>query len=1207
MEAAPAVDVSTYGTRSRTRGAARPNYAEDADTEVDVSTVKTSTPVATPAAKTAIPVSKKKAARDSLMGPDATQAGASHAKEATTTAPTRKRKAASTTQSAAATPAPSVSSASVRKTAARHSSIMTFSNCNNCLNEKGELVADDGTRLGVNDNVYLVAEPPSEPYYICRIMQFLHSNAGDVESPVDWILVNWWYRPQDCQRFNSDTRMLYATMQSEECPLSTLRGKCTVKHRSEITSLEDYRRQNDCFYFSQFFDRFIRRSYECIPVDTIVNVQDAVKKALNDRYKYVVVETGRVKELTSAVKTCKSCTKYCASDESVDCAICHNSYHMNCVDPPLPRKPTRGFAWACAPCSRASDQQDGAKPWADSLSEEGHVSDEPVAENKVANAPGTSTEPAVETPMKQSEALKVNRWQMRYFGIHARPEDAFYDDSIYPRASSRIGPRHQANVPAWQGHPADPAKPSDTKKRTVKGGAGVKGNGKAAKDGQAGADTERGKGKRHKKSMGEIAEHLVRGEDYPNDDERSTSKLLFKMPDLGSSRADNEAFIDDYMNSTEGYAKRIGVPPFGANFLDKALELLKDSNYVKDAALEKLAKVDRRKDLHEPLLSKHELIKFEEGVAKFGSEHRLVRLHMRSSLPHADIVRFYYLWKKTPKGREIWGKFSGRKGSKHTADKGAAKRVQDELGDDQDDSAFDNDKAQKQRRGFVCKFCNALASPQWRRAPGISQGQTAMVDVNQATKEKEKREKRVIALCLSCANLWRKYAVQWEEPEDLLKKAVPGNKGLQRRKAEEIAIQHDLNAELTALPSIEHGHEPPKKKAKSGAADKIKSSTTAHGNAPLSPVMPTRPTWKQLPCAVCKVTGETVECCHCKLTVHKQCFGLSDLDELDNDWTCEQCQNDAHPEVSTDYSCCLCLTERTHIELVDLPKVSHKKKNEREREKERLEKELADGMRAEYCNKQSSMNRPEQPREPLKRTIGNNWVHVHCAVWTPEIRFSNAQKLELAEGFQFIPSSRFEVVCKLCKNKDHDGKTRENAGACVSCHQCHANFHVSCALEAGCQLGFDVTPVKNSRRDQIKTVTIGSESGTVTAAIWCKDHVIKSMVHPINELVDDTGRTAIQVFTENFKQADLTLTGTARKANLAQQMAKEKAQPASTAVPSLRRGSIANVVGTTARRGRAPSNADARPDEPVMAPPELTEHRCVQCDIDVSPRWHPAP
>jgi hypothetical protein len=85
-----------------------------------------------------------------------------------------------------------------------------------------------------------------------------------------------------------------------------------VRHQKEIDDLEEYRKIPDSFWFTQCFDRFIIRYYEVIPVSQVVNVPRNVKKALDERWKYIVVEGPRVKELTSAVKTCTRCSQYCA-------------------------------------------------------------------------------------------------------------------------------------------------------------------------------------------------------------------------------------------------------------------------------------------------------------------------------------------------------------------------------------------------------------------------------------------------------------------------------------------------------------------------------------------------------------------------------------------------------------------------------------------------------------------------------------------------------------------------------------------------------------------------------------------------------------------------------------------------------------------------------------------------------------------------------
>lgn len=166
------------------------------------------------------------------------------------------------------------------------------------------------------DNVYLICEPPGDPYYLCRIMQFLHDEPTDPKSPITMLRVNWFYRPKDIGRFSVDTRILYATMQSDEVPLSSLRGKCHIKHRSEIgpnqADLDEYKRGRDAFWFSELYDRYIHRPYNMVPAKAVINVPKDVKRAIDERWKFLIVEPTRLKELTSAVKLCKRCNGYCA-------------------------------------------------------------------------------------------------------------------------------------------------------------------------------------------------------------------------------------------------------------------------------------------------------------------------------------------------------------------------------------------------------------------------------------------------------------------------------------------------------------------------------------------------------------------------------------------------------------------------------------------------------------------------------------------------------------------------------------------------------------------------------------------------------------------------------------------------------------------------------------------------------------------------------
>jgi hypothetical protein len=291
------------------------------------------------------------------------------------------------------------------------------------------------------------------------------------------------------------------------------------------------------------------------------------------------------------------------------------------------------------------------------------------------------------------------------------------------------------------------------------------------------------------------------------------------------------------------------------------------------------------------------------------------------------------------------------------------------------------------------------------------------------------------------------------------------------------------------------------------------------------------------------------------------------------------------------YECVLCPQQETEQEFYEQPKVTHKKKTDRDREKERMEKELVDKAKEDYRLQQEQKGRPLIPREPLKRTADNNWVHVFCALWHPEIKFSSATRLDMVEGIG-APTLRYDAVCKLCKTTD---------GACASCLQCQATFHVGCAHSSGYTFGFDMTPVKVSRRDAVPTVALNGETGTLIAAIWCKEHAPKTVIHPMNEEVEGTDLIALQLFAREFKQADLTLTGTARKANLVDQSTRIVPPPLPPQVN--RRASAITASTPTNTRGRQ-SNAGMPVKEESSEPSApKPERKCVRCKIEASPRW----
>lgn len=658
-----------------------------------------------------------------------------------------------------------------------------------------------------------------------------------------------------------------------------------------------------------------------------------------------------------------------SSNDSVDCAVCHNTYHMGCVNPPLLKKPSRGFAWACGPCSKAQEKKLEARNTPNMSgtitdAEEDELLDE---EDDLSAALGDALDTDRTSPTASSEAAEVSihpgtaeqihqasLWLFRYLGIHCKVEDALdYDDRIYPRASSRLGPRHQANITPWAGRPVEYVKPVEIKKKYLKGG-GQKKDAKLSKETIAALEADRiERDKRPKWVVDEPPGYIHRGEDFDDDNPNSTSKILFMPPESSLSivsteqghSGDNSTLsaipksdhaIHDYMARAKGMAKTLGLPDLSTNLLDVALEMLQLHNYDTEKALQSFCIVEK-KVFKEPELTSAELKKFEDGVVKYGSEWHSIKKHVKSVSP-ADIVRFYYTWKKTERGKQVWGNYSGRKGKKEAkkAEVNAGK-LQDDVADENDDSAFDNDKAFEKKRGFQCKFCTTRSSRQWRRAPHTPAGTTIPENPNSKPSGKDKGTQLMVALCQRCAELWRRYAIQWEDIDEVAKKvAQAGGRAWKRKIDEELlkelqAANEGAHQAASSAPpgsisangipgpvpaNLVGGPEPPRKKLK-GAHEpeltdpvlEIVGNLAAYAKKkpvvekPLPPPPPPEPPKaRPLPCAICgemePMGDQHLSCKDCRMTVHRNCYGVVVENRSPYKWVCDMCSNDKNPQVS---------------------------------------------------------------------------------------------------------------------------------------------------------------------------------------------------------------------------------------------------------------------------------------------------------------------
>lgn len=110
----------------------------------------------------------------------------------------------------------------------------------------------------------------------------------------------------------------------------------------------------------------------------------------------------------------------------------------------------------------------------------------------------------------------------------------------------------------------------------------------------------------------------------------------------------------------------------------------------------------------------------------------------------------------------------------------------------------------------------------------------------------------------------------------------------------------------------------------------------------------------------------------------------------------------------------------------------------------------------------------------LKKTDDGRWGHVACALWVPEVGFSDTVFIEPIDGVRNIPPARWKLTCYLCKAK--------GAGACIQCDKinCYTAFHVSCAQKAG--LHMKMEPVK-------EVTASGATTFSVKKTVYCCSHM----------------------------------------------------------------------------------------------------------------------
>lgn len=628
------------------------------------------------------------------------------------------------------------------------------------LNDQKTAVVDSHTReelIKKGDCIYMLCEPPTEPFYLAKVIGFSVKNLDLMVSVV------WFYRARDLNRRCSDSRLVYASLQRDTCPVSSYRGHINVQHKASVKDVRLFRKAPDTFYFDKFYDRYMYKMYEMIPTDSLQNLTPNYQLALNKRFEFIFVENGKANDLFAEPKHCDKCLEWCSSSESVDCGDCGKSFHLLCCEPPLYEKPKRGFAWYCLECFE--------KAQAIKMESNGdlEIDERKIIVKKESPKPEHTTLKYEQIAQKflendLSNSLEQRRlleeWPWRYLGMYSKLEDAMdLQDRPYARACSRLGGKFQCTSISeeWPNHIIQYYDSKLPPKFVRRGRLSHKKPGRKKKKpdfNEGGIDRDFGNiNYDQPMPVPEEFKDLPEKEyppwlkpkpiGYTERGGENTSVLLWKS----NTDIIPQELIENYLEKCRPLASLIGVDYRTPNFMDVCLRSLLNYDYDTHKAFDDVSGKISRDFIQQPTFSSEEVKLFEEGVSLYGSELHLVYQHVKTQ-PSSMIVRFYYNWKKTARGHEIWDNFTGRLKNRRKH------KFIDGIDDPIDEGFYLNDQIEKLNVKFKCMHCQTTHSLKWMCGPGARLSPDNLMD----------------GLCLRCGIIWRKYATKWEDPQLVLKR-----------------------------------------------------------------------------------------------------------------------------------------------------------------------------------------------------------------------------------------------------------------------------------------------------------------------------------------------------------------------------------------------------------------------------------------------------
>lgn len=1051
----------------------------------------------------------------------------------------------------------------------------------------------DGKMIGINDHIYLSpawAPGAGEPYMIARVMEFVtaassRSGAAALASSSGTLQVraNVFLRMRDISlRSTNDPRLLVATMHSDVFSLENVRGICEVRHRDLIGSgtapdVSQWKKKEDHFYYYQLYDRYIHRFYDVVPTDKVQNAPPEVLTTLRARYSFVVAEAGMINDLTDALRGCAVCHRWASGPESVRCDTCKKFFHMKCLNPPLLSKPAKGYSWTCAPCSRRHEQdveltlQTGGQLMSASNSSNGSAATnqprhqitavanrgrgaprgrgrQPLTRRGTAGrgdevASASNTPDGSPVPEKTSDDIRgtrcFNRWPYRYFGQHTNAMDVLDPhDSVYPIATTRLGPKYQAFLPTWeeqqeaglgvQLRTKDKIKEDEAAAAVAAAAAAgdeAAAGSASASTSQSGApasNSHKKKGRPFKRKR-----EAVERSDTPTTGSSTPAAVIVPLtseapeferggdqsvePIFLPSVSESEQVLNAYIQAVQAHFKT--VPPHHVDLLNRILMTFTEKEGDPVQALMAMS-ASTTKQLRIDHWTSKEAKQFESGIAQVNSDMKQLKKFIPTKKV-SEIVRYFVVWKmarikadleasqqlqqqqvKTTSNGSKKDKANGAGRASSTATAPAAPKPTTSRAVSPSLSVYGDDAPSGPSTS--CAMCSTTSSRIWYKGPASLANRV---------------------LCVNCGIYWRKYAAETFNP-DLV--------SVNTRNKSNTAVVAAANASGVSEDGL--GVAPPSKLARTSRDGK--GTTPATSPAPIAPPPVPRP--EPLKCVMCKriePKKKLAQCRQCSLSVHQGCYGLTDAEIEMDVWLCDPCNNEQTQEAALLPRCILCSTAAQEDSAANSAKHAAAtggggEGKARGRPKASVVAAAAaaaaiaateDGVKKESGSAVITANVIKAPLGALdafKPTECNNWAHVLCSVFIPEVVYSDTTRLKTVESCGNLPTWRYESLCCICNTP---------RGACVSCSEpnCRKTFHVSCAHnQQGFTLAFEILPVKSTRREVISTLTFKGETGHMVPQVWCREHkeVAKSKkLYDLAEVDQKTGLTSLQMFVRANK------------------------------------------------------------------------------------------